>query len=123
MAHNEPSAKPQKYSPLKKFFKDYFSSPKLSHGEALNGRSILINNPYANFNPDIFKDKSDRDIRRIVQELTDDARLEEHLAISREELKLAKEVNQASLVILHRSQVISLLALLVAIAALVLSFF
>lgn len=98
-----------------------FKAPILNEGE-LKGMSIPINNPYMRsgwFKELDFDSMSESQMRKKIKSLEADARDDELLAIARAELSLAKETNQKNLIILHRSQLVSLLALIVAIAAVV----
>lgn len=104
---------------LQKLIVDYFKTPELKEGEALP-TTIWGLSPFERANG---LDLSVYDPERIKQQfkdITENARNEELLAIARADLKLARESNQKNLIILHRTQIVSFAALIVAIFAVVL---
>lgn len=116
--HNQADPETSSAKRLKAALASFIRAPQLEEGE-VTGPSLFINNPFIRNG---LIDYESHDVERVRAQLKDaqeEARKEEQLAIARAELKLAKETNQKNLVLLHRSQVLSFAALIVAIAALI----
>lgn len=118
----KPESKASKLKRLKKFVSDYLRAPELKEGEAVP-TTLWGLSPFERMGNrlDLSSNNID-DVKKQIKEITEDARNEELLAIARAELKLARESAQKNLVILHRTQVVSFAALIVAIVAVVVSY-
>ena len=120
-ATKKPESKASKLKRLKKLLADYLKTPVLKEGEPVP-ELLWGMSPFQQVKSNIdFKNESRESIIKKLDKLIEDTRNEEFLAIARAELKLSKESSQKNLVILHRTQLVSIAALIVAIFALALS--
>ena len=117
----QPESKASKLKRLKKLLADYLKTPELKEGDP-KPEVVWGASPFHRTRGDIdFENDSRETVIKKFDKMTEDARNDELLAIARAELKLTKESNQKNLVILHRTQLVSIAALIVAIFAVALN--